>query len=124
MNKEDIQRIIDKEKKDREMRIKRRWETLEPFETPDDVPDLPHTDPDTWRDYYVPKLIQAGAIPKKDLIVGQEYIGNHRQTTRAKWNGKEFVYTRQKFNAVFDDTCNHFEDDDGFALFVPIALAP
>jgi hypothetical protein len=23
---------------------------------------------------------------------------------------------------VFEDKCNHFEDDDGFALFVPIGI--
>jgi hypothetical protein len=29
---------------------------------------------------------------------------------------------RTKFQNVFEDTCNHFEDDDGFALFVPIGI--
>ena len=75
-----------------------------------------------WKDYYVPKLIEAGAIPKKDLIEGQYYIGNHRRANVAKWNGKEFIYNREKFGNVFEDKCNHFEDDDGFALFVPIGI--
>ena len=30
-----------------------------------------------------------------------------------------FEYWRHKFG-VFLDVCNHFEDDDGYALFVPI----
>jgi hypothetical protein len=36
--------------------------------------------------YYVPKLIGAGAIPKKDLVDGEYYIGDHRCTHIAKWN--------------------------------------
>jgi hypothetical protein len=73
-----------------------------------------------WMDYYVPKLIEAGAIAKHDLVIDQIYVGEHRRANVAKWNGKEFVYNRTKFNMVYEDKCNHFEDDDGFALFVPI----
>jgi hypothetical protein len=75
-------------------------------------------------DYYVPRLIKAGAIPKKDLHHNYVYLGEHRCCTRAKWNAdkNEFEYWRTKFNNVFIDTCHHFEDDNGYALFVPIRL--
>lgn len=40
------------------------------------------------------------------------------------WNEKEnkFDYVRYKFGYYWDE-CNHFEDDDGFALFVPLRKA-
>jgi hypothetical protein len=74
----------------------------------------------------IKKLIKAGAIPKKDLIDGALYIGEHRIANEAKWDAKEkqFRYQRYKFGNWYEDTCNHFEDDDGFALFVPIKLVP
>jgi hypothetical protein len=109
-------------REERKQRIKEYWENLPKINTPRDVPDLPKVDIQEWKDYYVPKLIEAGAIPKKDLVEGQYYIGEHRNAQVAKWNGKEFVYMRTKFQNVYEDTCNHFEDDDGFALFVPIGI--
>ena len=110
-------------KDEREKRIKEYWKNVPKFNSPHDVPDLPKVDQQEWKDYYVPKLIESGAIPKTELIENQSYIGNHRNAQVAKWNGQRFVYRRTKFNSVFDDECNHFEDDDGFALFVPIGLA-
>jgi hypothetical protein len=110
-------------KDEREKRIKEYWKTLPKFIIPYDVPDLPKVDQQEWKDYYIPKLIEAGAIPKMELIENQPYIGNHRNAQVAKWNGQRFVYRRTKWNHVYDDECNHFEDDDGFALFVPIGLA-
>jgi hypothetical protein len=107
-------------REDRKRKIKEYWEKIPKFVTHNDVPDLPKVDIQEWKDFYVPKLIEAGAIAKKDLIVDQYYIGNHRRATVAKWDGKEFVYNREKFGNVYEDKCNHFEDDDSFALFVPI----
>jgi hypothetical protein len=108
-------------KEEREKRIKQYWENeLPKFKEPNDVPELPQVDAEEWKEFYVPKLIEAGAIPKKDLIVGQIYIGDHRRTSCAKWTGKQFVYRMDKFGMVYDDYCNHFEDDDGYALFVPL----
>ena len=77
------------------------------------------------KNFYVPKLIGAGAIPKKDLVDGQYYAGDHRNATIARWdaNQNKFIYMRTKWNATFEDDCNHFEDDDGYALFVPIKTA-
>jgi len=110
------------EKSEREKRIKEHWEYLPKFNHPNDVPDLPNVEEKEWKEFYVPRLIGAGAIPKKDLVVDQIYVGAHRQARVAKWTGKEFVYNRTKFNWTYEDNCNHFEDDDGFALFVPLRL--
>jgi hypothetical protein len=109
-------------REERKKRVKEYWGNLPKIVTPRDVPDLPRVDIQEWKDYYVPKLIEAGAIGKNDLIEGQIYIGEHRRANVAKWNGKEFIYNREKFGNVFEDKCNHFEDDDGFALFVPIGI--
>lgn len=122
-----FQELKDQNKQDeieRELRIKERWENLKPFVEPYDVPTIPVVDHDLYHEYYVPKLIAAGAIPKKDLVDQQIYIGDHRNATVAKWIEKEnrFVYNRTKFTMIFPDYCNHFEDDDGFALFVPIRI--
>lgn len=111
-------------REERKKRIKNYWETeVTKFNNPEDVPDLPQVDKQEWVDFYIPKLIECGAIPKKDLINGQVYIGNHRNTTVARWNQEtnKFDHMRHKFGWR-EDVCNHFEDDDGFALFVPIRL--
>lgn len=110
-------------KAEREQKIREYWEKeLPKFINPEDVPELPRVDEKEWKEFYVPKLIRAGAIPKKDLIIDQYYIGEHRRATVAKWDGNEFIYNRTKFNQTFEDKCNHFEDDDGFALFVPVRI--
>lgn len=59
-------------------------------------------------------------IPKSELEVGKTYRGNCRNTSKATWLGSEFVYKRYKFGDVFDETINHYEDDDCYDLFVPI----
>lgn len=104
--------------------IKKLWENLKPFNNPEDVPDIPTTDTKIYQEYYVPKLIKAGAIPKDQLIDGQYYIGEHRRCTVGRWNKEKnvFEYNRTKFNMVYIDKCNHFQDDDGYALFVPIRV--
>jgi hypothetical protein len=100
------------------------WHRLKHFETPDDVPQIPQVPKEEYEEFYVPKLIEAGAIRKKDLIDQQIYIGSHRRCTIAKWDTptNKFMYWRNKFGCVFIETCCHFEDDDGYALFVPIKL--
>lgn len=111
-------------REERKKRIREYWEKELPrFNNPEDVPDLPQVDEKEWEEFYVPKLIEYGAIAKKDLIHNQIYIGNHRNTSVARWNQhtNKFDYMRFKFGWR-EDVCNHFEDDDGFALFVPIKL--
>lgn len=61
-------------------------------------------------------------IPKSELVVGQEYPGHCRNASRATWDGKKFHYERYKFGDTFDETINHYEDDneEGIDVFVPI----
>jgi hypothetical protein len=76
--------------------------------------------PEDYEEYVIKNYIRCGAIPKKDLIVGETYLGDCRNASEAIWNGKVFVYKRTKFGYTFDEEINHFEDDNGFDLFVPI----
>jgi hypothetical protein len=119
-----VRELMDNGHKMREERLKEFWENLKPFNEPHDVPNLPNVGKEKFDEIYVPKLIDAGAIQKKDLIDGQVYIGEHRRCQLAKWNKEKnvFEYWRYKFGTTFIDRCNHFQDDDGFALFVPIKL--
>jgi hypothetical protein len=111
-------------KAEREARIKEYWGNLPMFERADQVPPIPRVDEIEYKEFYVPKLIAAGAIPKKDLVDGQYYYGDYRNAEVGKWNAEEnvFEHWRYKFGYM-KDTCNHFEDDDGFALFTPIRIA-
>ena len=99
-----------------------RFRNLVPFRTPDDIPSIPRVCNQVYNEIIVPNLIRCGAIPKKDLIVGQTYIGDCRNSNEATWNGKVFEYIRYKFGTTFTDEINHFEDDDGYDLFVPIRI--
>ena len=85
---------------------------------PKDVPDLP-TDKYIYENLVIPKLINCGAIPKKRLKVNNFYYGDWRRGGYAKWDGEKFHIWRYKFE-WFLDTANHFEDDNGFSLFVPL----
>ena len=94
-----------------------------PFQSPDDIPDLPMPEShEEWQDFFVPILIQRGAIPKKDLIKDRHYVGSCRNADKALWNGEKFVYIRHKYGRFYPEEINHFEDDDGFDLFVPIKM--
>ena len=97
---------------------------LKKFNNVYDVPKIPVVDQMVYQEVIIPRLIQAGGIPKKHLIDGKIYIGRHRCCTEATWNEKDqkFNYDHFKFGVTFDDTCNHFEDDDGRELFVPIKI--
>jgi hypothetical protein len=103
---------------------RKRWDNLKTFKTPQDVPEIPRVGEKEYLEYYIPKLIEAGAIPKNDLEDGGFYLGDHRRAKIGKWNAKENVFEHWRYKFGFRlDTCNHFEDDNGFALFVPIGLA-
>jgi hypothetical protein len=120
MNIEEIKLRKQQEKEEKERRRKEAWEHLKPFKDTFDIPALPVVNKEDWINFYVPILIRCGAIPKKDLIVGATYLGDCRNANEAIWNGEKFVYKRKKFNYVFDEEINHFEDDDGHDLFVPL----
>ena len=96
------------------------WENLQPFNEPEDIPELPYTGKEEWNNFYVPILLRCGAIPKEWLEVDAEYIGSCRNSDRAIWKGDHFEYERYKFGHYYTDKINHFQDDDGYDLFVPI----
>ena len=119
-----IKAKIEKEKADRKTAMIKYWNELKPFKTPDDVPAITRVEEKEYKEFYVPRLIAAGAIPKADLIDGQCYVGDYRNARIGKWNAKENVFEHWRYKFGFRlDTCNHFEDDNGFALFVPIGPA-
>lgn len=130
MSKEEFHKIIKEEfVKQKESTIaveKSRWENLKTFGKVSDVPKLPVVAEEEWKEYYVPKLIKAGAISKVHLIDGHFYEGDHRNARYAKWDQEKnvFLYWRQKFTSCFIDSCEHFEDYSHFAVFVPIKEIP
>ena len=112
-----MQLTKDKQIEERKKNIRMYWEELDtPILKWEDIPDLPKP----LEKYQIEKLIECGVIAKKDLIVGENYFGKCRNADTAVWLGDEFEYQRNKFGDVFPETINHFEDDNGFDLFVPI----
>lgn len=61
-------------------------------------------------------------ISKSELKVGAKYLGTCRNSDEAVWNGKVFIYNREKFKVFYEESINHPEDDDGFDLFYPEKL--
>ena len=49
-------------------------------------------------------------------------MGSCRNSSEATWNGTVFIYERYKFGSYYNDEINHFEDDDGYDLFVPLKI--
>ena len=96
---------------------------MEPFDGDvEKIPSIPICGEKEYQKIVIPNLIRCGAIPKKDLIVGRTYIGECRNASEAMWNGEVFIYQRLKFHLVYPEEINHFEDDDGSDLFVPLKL--
>lgn len=98
------------------------YPNLKPFKEVWNIPEIPIVDKQTYNEIVIPNLIRCGAIPKKDLVIGQTYIGKCRNATEAVWNGSRFTYQRYKFGFTYPEDINHFEDDNGSDLFVPIKL--
>lgn len=67
-------------------------------------------------------LIEHGALPLHLLEVGKTYIGTCRNASEAIWQGDHFVYQRSKFGYTYTEKINHFQNDDGFDVFVPIKV--
>lgn len=65
---------------------------------------------------------QCRTIPKSELINGITYNGICRNAEEAIWDVDKFVYTRYKLGDAFLETINHYEDDDGYDVFVPIEI--
>ncbi len=93
-------------------------EKEDPFEYPGDVPMLPSP----LTPEVIQKLNRKGAIQKKDLLIKGSYIGSCRNAVTATWDGTKFQYVREKFGTWFLEDINHYEDDNGYDLFIPIRL--
>ena len=123
MTREDIEKINDKLRKERENRIPNtiKWlKEMKPF-TEDCIPEPPILEKGLYDKYVIPNFIRCGAIPKDKLIVGHTYLGSCRNASEAVWkeNGV-FEYQRTKFGVTYPEEINHFQDDDGYDVFVPI----
>lgn len=123
MTNEELIKEIRRIKKNNSTELRRIWDSLNKFESENDVPDLPITSTKEWEDYYIPKLIELGAIPKKNLKHGKFYFGGHPKTNIARWNSlsSKFEYWNQNEPNTISE-CNHFEDDDGHILYVPLKI--
>lgn len=103
------------------MIIKEFWETLKPFRTVEDIPDVPQVeDKKEYQEVIVKNLIRCGAIPKKDLINGATYRGTCRNSSVATWVNGKFIYVRYKMGTSFEDNVLHFEDDNIYDVFIPL----
>lgn len=61
-------------------------------------------------------------IQKNELIIDKEYFGNCRNSAKAVWKGDHFEYQRYKLGSWYTDEINHYEDDDGYDVFVPVEV--
>lgn len=100
--------------------IKNYWENLTYFINIDDIPDVPRCTKEEMETFYIPILIKCGAIAKKDLIINKTYEGSCRNSSEAIWDGEKFIYERFKFGQKYLEEINHFEDDDGYDIFIPL----
>ena len=96
------------------------WTERKPFKDENDIYDIPVVSEETYKNIIIPNIIRCGGIPKNELKTGVVYIGSCRNSSEAIWNGKQFTYMRTKFGSIYPEKINHFEDDDGYDLFVPI----
>lgn len=121
----EIQEVKDKLKREKEERynnVLNYWKERKPFRDEDDIPPIPIVLPKDYEEIIVPNIIRCGGIPKDKLIVGKTYIGDCRNATEAVWDGEKFTYMRTKFGSTYPETINHFQDDDGYDLFVPLKI--
>ena len=98
---------------------------LKHFEKLSDVPEFPGCKTAEESRQLADEFIEAGAIPKKDLIPGGWYLGQCRNAIVAQWFPLEgFYYIRHKIGGPYVDKIHHFEDDeDGcYDVFVPFKL--
>ena len=113
---------LKKEKEERYNTVLNHWKERKPFRDEDDIPPIPIVLPKDYEEIIVPNIIRCGGIPKDKLIVGKTYIGDCRNAREAVWDGEKFTYMRTKFGSTYPETINHFQDDDGYDLFVPLKI--
>lgn len=61
-------------------------------------------------------------IPKSELVKGEIYQGECRNSDSARWDEDKFLYARTKFGSTYLEAIHHFEDDDGYDVFVPMKI--
>jgi len=93
---------------------------MEKFNRASDIPDFPGCKDADEHKKLVREYVNAGAIEKSKLVKWAWYVGGCRNTSIAQWTGKCFQYIRNKFGSCYIEKINHFEDDDGYDLFIPI----
>lgn len=122
MTIEQVKQTLIRDKDERYEKTLERWKNRKKFKDEDDIPDIPIVLPQDYRDIIIPNIIRCGGIPKKKLIVDRTYIGSCRNASEAVWNGEDFTYLRTKFGTTYREHINHFEDDNGHDLFIPIKM--
>ena len=81
------------------------WKNRGPFTDEDDIPSIPIVKDDDYRRIIIPNIIRCC-----------------RNASEAVWDGEKFTYLRTKFGTTYTEFINHFEDDDGYDVFVPIRI--
>lgn len=96
---------------------------MKKFEKLEDIPEFPVVKNGEYQKV-IEDFINAGAIPKKNLIAGGWYIGQSRNTNIAQWFPKGgFHFPRYKFSGKYIDNIPHFEDvTDSTDVFVPFKI--
>ena len=122
METQEVKDKLKKEKEERYNTVLNHWKERKPFRDEDDIPPIPIVLPKDYEEIIVPNIIRCGGIPKDKLIVGKTYIGDCRNATEAVWDGEKFTYMRTKLGSTYPETINHFQDDDGYDLFVPLKI--
>lgn len=122
METQEVKDKLKKEKEERYNTVLNHWKERKPFRDEDDIPPIPIVLPKDYEEIIVPNIIRCGGIPKDKLIVGKTYIGDCRNVREAVWDGEKFTYMRTKFGSTYPETINHFQDDDGYDLFVPLKI--
>lgn len=115
------QEEIEEIRKQRYLKQLEYWKNrTEMFNFVETIPSVPVVEEEDYKNIIIPAFIRCGAIPKSQLEIGEQYIGACRNASIATWLGEQFEYTRYKFGDSFKEKINHFEDDNGYDLFVPI----
>ena len=122
METQEVKDKLKQEKEERYNTVLNHWKERKPFRDEDDIPPIPIVLPKDYEEIIVPNIIRCGGIPKDKLIVGKTYIGDCRNARKAVWDGEKFTYMRTKFGSTYPETINHFQDDDGYDLFVPLKI--
>lgn len=118
----EIKKQLEEKRENRISDIIEWFEELKSFDGDiDNIPEVPVVPPEIYQQYVIPNLIRCGAIPIEKLVVGHIYYGTCRNARAAVWKeNKKFEYVRTKFGSTYKEEINHFEEDDGYDVFVPI----